>query len=135
MGQTCAKEAFDVMEACCDGSFTDVFSVTRGDCGSDFLGFVKIETGAGGLRCIRMLCRGPMRSNREETCEKSHAELRAIMPKGIGFDAPAFGDAAEIRPHVSSYSRPGGTSQNLYSWFCSRTCLRTFAFAPSRQMT
>lgn len=56
-------------------------------------------------RCQVYLC-DPMRPNQKGSCERNHAELRRILPKGRSdFDKLAPGDLALIASHINSYPR------------------------------
>ena len=47
----------------------------------------------------------PVKPSQKGTCEKNHAELRKILPKGTDFDALDQWDISLACSHVNSYIR------------------------------
>lgn len=105
--QAHVKAALDAVEACCGGAFADAFPVMLGDRGSEFLDFLKIETGLDGSRRTSMFYCDPVKPGQKGACEKNHVELRRILPKGTDFDALTQRDVSVACSHVNSYVRAG----------------------------
>ena len=105
--QAHVKAALDAVDAYCEGSFADTFPVLLGDRGSEFLDFLKIETGLDGARRTSMFYCDPVKPGQKGACEKNHVELRKILPKGTDFDALTQWDVSIVCSHVNSYVRAG----------------------------
>ena len=105
--QAHVKAALDAVELYCEGAFADAFPVMLGDRGSEFLDFLKIETGLDGGRRTRMFYCDPVKPGQKGACEKNHVELRKILPKGTDFDALTQWDVSVACSHVNSYVRAG----------------------------
>ena len=105
--QAHVKAALDAVELYCEGAFADAFPVMLGDRGSEFLDFLKIETGLDGARRTRMFYCDPVKPGQKGACEKNHVELRKILPKGTDFDALTQWDVSVACSHVNSYVRAG----------------------------
>lgn len=104
--QQAVGRALDAVELYCEGAFGDHFKTMLTDRGSEFLDWMRIETGANGKRRCRVYYCDPMKSGQKGSAEKNHVELRKILVKGKSdFDRLSFGDVSEISSHVNSYPR------------------------------
>lgn len=103
--------AFDALERYLVSSeeFGRVFDPLLPDRGIEFDDFAGMERpclAEGAKRC-RAHCCDAMQSNQKSPCERSHEELRRILPKGRrDFDALTQGNAVPCSSHVNSYPRP-----------------------------
>lgn len=87
--------------------FRRCMGVILTDRGSEFLDWASIERSARckGRRCRVFYC-DPMKSGQKGRCERNHAELRKILPKGTSFARLTPRMLAEACSHVNSYPRP-----------------------------
>lgn len=100
------KEAIDQMQSLAGESFSDLFGIILTDRGTEFKDHTKIEHGKNGAkRCSVYYC-DPQRSDQKAFCERNHAELRRIIPKGTSLVKFEKGDLAAIGSHLNSYLRP-----------------------------
>lgn len=79
--------------------------VDRGEEFSDFEGMERSCLAEGERRCRVFYC-DPLSPGQKGSCERNHAELRRILPKGRSdFDLLSRGDLSLIASHVNSYPR------------------------------
>lgn len=98
--------ALDSVQALCGPMFERVCGTILADRGSEFADAERIEHGRNGMRRCSLYYCDPLRSNQKGGCEKNHAELRRILPKGrTDFEALTERDMARCMSHVNSYSR------------------------------
>ena len=89
-------------------SFRRLFGTILTDRGAEFLDFEKLEricVRKSRARCKVFFC-DPMKSNQKSLCERNHAELRRIIPKGTSLKRLTPRALAVACSHVNSYGRP-----------------------------
>lgn len=100
------KLAIDQIQSLLGDSFAELFEVILTDRGSEFKDHQKIEYGKNGVkRCSVYYC-DPQRSDQKGFCERNHAELRRIIPKGTSLRKFEKTDMAVLGSHLNSYLRP-----------------------------
>ena len=101
-------EAFDWLEECCDGRFTEFFGLLLLDRGSEFDDINGLEQSAlhDGRRCAAYFT-DPNRPDQKGAAEKNHVELRKIIPKGTSLQAMDTRTLSTICSHVNSTIRKG----------------------------
>lgn len=109
-GSAAVVAAFDMVERGLGspGAFRDAMGVVLLDRGEEFSDFEGLERSClveGERRCRVFYC-DPLSPGQKGHCERNHAELRRILPKGRSdFDALEPRDLAVIASHVNSYPR------------------------------
>lgn len=101
-------DALDSLESLLGGpaGFSGVFGTILTDRGTEFTDPDKIELSPrGGRRCRVYYC-DPMQSTQKAFCERNHAELRRIVPKGTPLGGFTRADVALVASHLNSYKRP-----------------------------
>ena len=89
-------------------SFRRLFGTILTDRGSEFVDYGKLERSCvrkNRARCKVFFC-DPMKSNQKSLCERNHAELRRIIPKGTSLKRLTPRALAVACSHVNSYGRP-----------------------------
>lgn len=86
--------------------FARLFGVILTDRGVEFCDFEAIERSAlgHGRRCRVFYC-DPMRSGQKGSCEKNHAMVRRVIPKGTSLEGLTQREVSEVCSHVNSYPR------------------------------
>lgn len=83
-----------------------LFGTIPTDRGIEFCDFEAIERSClSNARRCRVSCCDPQRSGQKGSCEKSHVELRKVLPKGSSFEALAAFDVAAVCTHADNYPR------------------------------
>ena len=105
--QQCVIGALDWIEMLCEGSFRECFPVILTDRGQEFKDYGSLERSAftHSTRTRIYYC-DPMRSNQKASCERNHAELRRIIPKGTSLEGLSTYAMATVSSHINSYPRP-----------------------------
>lgn len=110
--ETVARTLDHLQMICGKETFTMHFKNILTDRGSEFLNASLLETGIDGeKRCSVYYC-DAMKSGQKGGCERNHAEIRKIIPKGTSLDDFIPLEIAYVCSHVNSYIRPalGGVS-------------------------
>jgi IS30 family transposase len=104
--------AFDWLEDICEGRFAEVFATILTDRGHEFSDIDGMETGGLTKKRTSVYFCDPCRPNQKGQCEKSHVEVRKIIPKGTSFANLTPYDIATIFSHINSVPRKslGGAS-------------------------
>ncbi|NGM16783.1 helix-turn-helix domain-containing protein [Eggerthellaceae bacterium zg-893] len=98
--------ALDTLQELCGARFSKMFGVVLADRGSEFADAERIEHGRNGRPRLRLCCCDPRQSQQKGRAERSHEELRRVLPKGkTDFDALTGRDMAACMSHVNSYMR------------------------------
>lgn len=104
--QTFVKKAFDDIQSVMGPHFSDAFEIVLTDRGEAFKNHAKLEYGKNGVkRCSVYYC-DPQRSDQKADCERTHRELRRIIPKGTSLLKFEKGDMPLIASHLNSYLKP-----------------------------
>ncbi len=100
--------ALDGLEAALGGpaEFAGVFGTILTDRGHEFLDPERIEASPTGERRCRVFYCDPLQSTQKSFCERNHAELRRILPKGTPIGGMTRADVALLASHLNSYKRP-----------------------------
>lgn len=100
--------ALDGLEAALGGpsGFAGVFGTILTDRGHEFLDPERIEVSPTGERRCRVFYCDPLQSTQKSFCERNHAELRRILPKGTPIGGMTRADVALLASHLNSYKRP-----------------------------
>ena len=100
--------AFDWLEICCEGRFSEFFGLMLLDRGSEFDDISGMERSceSGGRRCAVYFA-DPNRPDQKGSCEKNHVELRKALPKGTSLQNMDAFTLAKICSHVNSSIRKG----------------------------
>lgn len=86
--------------------FTRLFGIILTDRGIEFCDFEAIESSClGPVRRCRVYYCDPRRSDQKASCEKNHAMIRRIIPKGTSMQGLSQYDVATMCSHVNSYPR------------------------------
>jgi IS30 family transposase len=104
--------AFDWLESICDGRFSEIFSTILTDRGHEFAAVDSMEFNDKlEKRCSIYFC-DPHTPSQKGQCEKSHVEVRKVIPKGTSFENLTAYDMALIFSHINSVPRKslGGAS-------------------------
>ena len=101
-------DALDSLESLLGGpaGFSGVFGTILTDRGTEFTDPDKIELSPQGERRCRVYYCDPMQSTQKAFCERNHAELRRIVPKGTPLGGFTRADVALVASHLNSYKRP-----------------------------
>jgi IS30 family transposase len=104
----CVVEAFDWLEECCEGRFSEFFGLCLFDRGSEFDDIAGLERSCKreGLRMAAYFT-DPSRPDQKGSAEKNHVELRKLIPKGMSMQGLDAYTLAEICSHVNSTIRKG----------------------------
>lgn len=86
--------------------FARLFGLVLTDRGIEFCDFEAMERSAlgNGKRCRVYYC-DPRQSQQKGSCERNHALLRRILPKGTSFDGLSQADVSRAASHLNSYPR------------------------------
>lgn len=112
LGGKTAEEAAGALDALeeavgMDG-FGRLFDPILTDSGAEFSdhGLMERSAGDSAARRARVFCCDVRQSRQKGSCERSHVELRKVLPKGAGFDGLTRADCALLMSHVNSEPRP-----------------------------
>jgi IS30 family transposase len=100
--------AFDWLEMCCEGRFSEFFGLMLLDRGSEFDDISGMERSCESdrKRCAAYFA-DPNRPDQKGSCEKNHVELRKVLPKGTSLQNMDAFTLANICSHVNSSIRKG----------------------------
>jgi len=101
-------KAFDWLEECSSGLFSEFFGLCLFDRGGEFDDIAGLERsiGGNGLRTAAYFA-DSSRPDQRGSAEKNHVELRKVLPKGTSLEAMDAYTLAEICSHVNSTIRKG----------------------------
>ena len=112
LGGKTAEEAAGALDALeeavgMDG-FGRLFDPILTDSGAEFSdhGLMERSAGDSAARRARVFCCDVRQSRQKSSCERSHVELRKVLPKGAGFDGFTRAGCALLMSHVNSEPRP-----------------------------
>lgn len=99
-------EAIDFIESLCGKRFRTLFPVLLCDRGGEFGNLERMEHSKNGKNRTKVYYCDPRQSQQKPQCEKNHADIRMVLPKGSSnFDALTRPDMAILMSHVNSYGR------------------------------
>lgn len=104
--QETVQEVFYMLQDLLGPKFDEIFEIVLTDRGASFLDASKLEYDRKGVkRCSIYYC-DPQHPDQKPECERQHAELRRILPKGTSLAKFTKKDMALIASHMNSYRKP-----------------------------
>lgn len=96
--------------------FARLFGTILTDHGVEFCDFEAIERSCiSNAQRRRLFYCDPQRSGQKGSCEKSHVELRRVLPKGLSFEALTAFDVTTACTHVNNYPRKSLEGKTPYA--------------------